>query len=61
MSIVAEDAAGLLGDAGKKDLSNKFLRVLLYADDTLLITKNTQAMHWLLHAIERESTKYNMK
>ena len=34
---------------------------LLYADDTLLVTKDTETMNALLAAIEIESTYYNMK
>ena len=34
---------------------------LLYADDTLLITKNTRAMNILLHAVETESEYYGLK
>ena len=33
---------------------------ILYADDTLLATKNTKAMNALLTEIETESTYYNM-
>ena len=34
---------------------------LLYADDTLLITKSTRAMNILLHAVETESEYYGLK
>ena len=34
---------------------------LLYADDTLLVTKDTETMNALLKAIETESWYYNMK
>ena len=33
---------------------------ILYADDTLLVTKNTKGMNKLLHAIERESAYYRL-
>ena len=34
---------------------------ILYADDTLLVAKNTQGMNKLLHTIERESAYYGLK
>ena len=34
---------------------------ILYADDTLLVTKNTKGMNKLIHAIERESAYYGLK
>ena len=34
---------------------------LLYADDTVLVAKDTQTVHTLLHAIEVESEYYNMR
>ena len=34
---------------------------VLYADDTLLVSKNTQGMNKLLHAIEEESTYYGLR
>ena len=33
---------------------------VLYADDTLLISKNTAGMNKFLHAIEEESTYYGL-
>ena len=34
---------------------------ILYADDTLLVTKDTNGMNRLLHAIEKESSYYGLK
>lgn len=34
---------------------------ILYADDTLLISKNTRTMNILLHAVETESAYYGLK
>ena len=34
---------------------------LLFADDTLIVTKNTQSMHKSLHAIQRHSAYYGME
>jgi len=42
-------------------LDNINFNEILYADDTLLISKNTQGMNKLLHAIEEESTYYGLR
>ena len=34
---------------------------LLYADDTVLVAKDTRTVHTLLHALEVESEYYNMR
>ena len=34
---------------------------VLYADDTILLTTTMQSMENLLHSIERESAKYNVR
>merc|ERR1711974_417900 len=34
---------------------------VLYADDTICISSNSQALQRLLHAIERENAKYGMR
>jgi hypothetical protein len=47
-----------LVEAGKPDTG---INKLFYADDTILMTTTVHAMECLLHAIEKESAKYNMR
>ena len=42
-------------------LDNLSCMEVFYADDTLLVTKNTRTMNRLLHAVESESQYYGLK
>ena len=48
-------------DIQKGHIENIDFAEVLYADDTLLVTKNTKSMNAYISAIEEESEYYNMK
>ena len=61
MTVLIADVHEELGDTNIEPPDNISESELLYADDTLLMTKDQDSMKNLVHAIEKISAEYNMK
>ena len=61
MTVMMHDAVQNLPLEAQRAYQSGDLADLAFADDTLLIMKNTRCMNRLLHEIELESFYYNMR
>ena len=66
MTVIMEDVKEGLTEQEQIELrqgtpQRRGINKVFYADDTILLTTTKQSMENLLHSIERESAKYNMK
>ena len=66
MTVIMEDVENGLTELEREGLrqgtpQRTGINKVFYADDTILLTTTKQSMENLLHSIERESAKYNMR
>ena len=60
MTVIMEDAIGLLGPADRRHYEDGSLAVVLYADDTLLIGDSAKSLHRLLQAVATVGGRYGL-